>query len=191
MSVAGAIVGAGTVWIVRIVGQWTLKQEAMGFGDVVLMGMIGSVLGWQPVLVVFIVAPSLAIFAALVNWFVHRDNEIPYGPFLSAAAVLLLMTWPVTWPLAKRIFDMGAFLVVMTVCMVIFLAAALQLVQLIKRMFGFSFDPQFEDDWLPADQLLYLSQEKPDEQTGQWSIEQWPGGRSGRGLQQSHAWKNG
>ncbi len=191
VSVIGAIVGAGSIWTVRLIGFWTLKQEAMGFGDVVLMGMIGSVIGWQPVLTVFIFAPTLAIFAALINWIAHRDNEIPYGPFLSAATVLLLITWPVSWPFAKRFFDMGPFLVAMVLLMVILLAASLLLVQLIKRALGISLHQLEDDEWSSADQLGYASQERPDEQTGQWRIDQWPGSRSGRGLQQTHVWKNG
>ncbi len=53
VSLAGLIVGGGVVWVVRLIGHWTLGREAMGFGDVVLMAMIGSVIGWQPVLAVF------------------------------------------------------------------------------------------------------------------------------------------
>jgi len=37
VSVAGLVVGGGTVWMVRIIGEWVLKREAMGFGDVILM----------------------------------------------------------------------------------------------------------------------------------------------------------
>ena len=191
VSAAGAVVGAGSVWTVRIVGHWALKQEAMGFGDVILMGMIGSVIGWQPVLVVFMLAPTLAIFGAIINWVAHRDNEIPYGPFLSAATVILLMTWPVLWPLAKRFFDMGTFLLVTIVLMVFFLAVSLQFVQIIKRMLGISFEHDEEDEWSTGDHLMYYGQERPDEQTGQWPIPQWQGNRTGRGLKQQHDWKHG
>ena len=191
VSLLGMFAGAGSVWLVRQIGFLILKQEAMGFGDVVLMGMIGSVIGWQPVLAVFILAPTLAIFAAAVNWFAHRDNEIPYGPFLSGATVVLLLTWPHTWPYAKRFFDMGPFLLVMAVFMAVLLAASLQIVQIIKRLFGFGMVSTANDGgWTSADHLFYYNGERPDEQTGQWQRDQWAGSLAGRGLKQIHDWKD-
>ncbi|MCR9198736.1 MAG: A24 family peptidase [Planctomycetaceae bacterium] len=190
VSLVGALAGAGSVWIVRQIGFLVLKQEAMGFGDVVLMGMIGSVIGWQPVLAVFMVAPMLAILVAIGNFVAHRDNEIPYGPFLSIATILLLLTWPHSWPLAKRFFDMGPVLVLMGLFMIVLLGVSLQLVQVIKRLLGFSTgSPQPEEaEWTSADHLSYYTSERPDEQTGEWSRDQWPGSRAGRGLKRYHDW---
>lgn len=190
VSLAGIVVGAGAVWMVRVIGALVLKQEAMGLGDVILMAMIGSVVGWQPVLAVFIFAPVLAISVAIVNWIANKDKHIPYGPFLSAAMILLLVTWRTAWPFAKRFFDMGPFFILMLLFMLVFLAAALQLIQLIKRVMGWNDRDADEDEWPSADQLLYLSQERPDEQTGQWPTVQWPGSRSGRGLAGQHSWRH-
>ena len=41
------------MWAVRIIGTLTLRQEAMGFGDVTLMAMIGAFTGWQSTLLIF------------------------------------------------------------------------------------------------------------------------------------------
>ena len=194
VSIAGAIAGGGAVWIVRQIGFLVLRQEAMGFGDVVLMAMIGSVIGWQPVLAVFTLAPLFAIFAAIINWVANRDNEIPYGPFLSAAAIILLLTWPVLWPLPKRFFDMGPLLVVMAGLMVVLLAVSLQLVQIIKRLFGintaYSNDAPDDGGWSSADHLFYYNGERPDQQTGEWQRDLWNGSRTGRGLKQFHDWRH-
>ncbi|GAB5444580.1 MAG: hypothetical protein Fues2KO_49290 [Fuerstiella sp.] len=191
VSIVGAIVGAGSVWVIRVVGTWALKQEAMGFGDVVLMGMIGSVIGWQPVLIVFLLAPGLAMIIAVVNWLMHHDNEIPYGPFLSFATLLVLLAWPLIWPVAKPMFDMGPFFILTLAFMTMALAVTLQLVQMVKRLFGFQVGPVEENLWTSGDHLHYYGQERPDEQTGQWPVDQWEGSRSGRGLKQYHDWKSG
>ena len=61
VSLVGLIVGGGVVWAVRIIGQWTLRQEAMGFGDVILMAVIGSFLGWQATVTVFVISPLCAL----------------------------------------------------------------------------------------------------------------------------------
>lgn len=193
VSIAGAVAGAGSIWIVRQIGFMVLKQEAMGFGDVVLMAMIGSVIGWQPVLAVFVFAPMLAMFAAIINWIAHRDNEIPYGPFLSVATLILLLAWPILWPFPKRFFDMGPLLLVMVVLMVILLAVSLQLVQVIKRLLGIDTsvgNDAGEADWTSADHLFFYNYERPDIQTGEWQRDLWPGTRAGQGLKRSHDWRN-
>lgn len=197
VSVLGLLAGAGSVWIVRQIGFLTLKQEAMGFGDVVLMAMVGSVIGWQPVLAVFVVgAPLLALVFALSNWILRGENEIPYGPFLSGATILLLLTWPYSWPFAKRFFDMGPLLFVLGFVAVVSLAASLSVVHLVKKLLGLPTGEDEWDDhgnggWSSADHLTYYNAERPDEQTGQWKRDQWPGARAGRGLKTSHDWRHG
>jgi len=193
VSVLGMIAGAGSVWIVRQVGFLTLKQEAMGFGDVVLMGMVGSVIGWQAVLAVFVVgAPVLALFFAITNWIVRGDNEIPYGPFLSGATILLLLTWPYSWPFAKRFLDMGPLLFLLTIAAVLSLAVMLYMVRVLKQLLGLDHhDGDNDCGWSSADHLSYYNSERPDEQTGQWRRNQWPGSRAGRGLNTQDAWRNG
>ncbi len=52
-SIVGMCFGGGMIWGVRIVGKRALRVEAMGFGDVTLMAMIGAFLGWQAAFLVF------------------------------------------------------------------------------------------------------------------------------------------
>ncbi len=194
ISLAGFVAGGGIVWVVRLAGFWVLRQEAMGFGDVILMAMVGSVIGWQPVLVVFFVSPFFAVFAAVMAWLTKRDREIPYGPWLSLGTIFVLLAWPVVWPYAKRIFDMGPVLGVIAVFMTSSLVVCLQLLQIMKRLLGIPLHPPDvapEDIWTSADHLFYYNNERPDEQTGQWSVTQWPGSRSGRGQAGYHNWKSG
>lgn len=194
VSLAGLLVGGGIVWLVRIAGFWVLRQEAMGFGDVVLMAMIGSVVGWQPVTVIFFMAPVLAIFAAIFAWLTKRDREIPYGPWLSMATLLLLLFWPLVWPRAERIFDMGPFVPLMALFMFVCLIASLQLIQVVKRILGIRTTPTdspAEAGWSSADHLMFYNAERPDEQTGQWNRPVWPGSRVGQGTSIYHHWRNG
>jgi leader peptidase (prepilin peptidase) / N-methyltransferase len=55
-SVVGAAAGAGLVWFIGWAGRKIFKADAMGFGDVKLMAMIGGFLGWQGVLYSMVLA---------------------------------------------------------------------------------------------------------------------------------------
>ncbi|MCC7087023.1 MAG: prepilin peptidase [Pirellulales bacterium] len=98
-SLFGMAVGGGMIWFVRVVGGGVLQREAMGFGDVTLMAMIGAFLGWQAVVICFFVAAILAFVVAGVQWLMRGENMIPYGPFLCLGALLLILFWPPIWNL--------------------------------------------------------------------------------------------
>ena len=93
-SLAGEAAGAGMIWGLGWFGAKLFKKDAMGFGDVKLMGMVGGFLGWQAAFLAFWIAPVLGLAYGIVQRIRTGDNYMPYGPFLSIAA-FLVMVWHV------------------------------------------------------------------------------------------------
>lgn len=82
-SLWGYFVGCGVVWATRIFGTLAFGKEAMGLGDVHLMGAAGAVIGPVMVVVAFFVAPFFGLAWAGFQMFFKKTRQIPYGPFLS------------------------------------------------------------------------------------------------------------
>lgn len=96
-SLIGLAFGGGLIWAVRIVGGTALGKEAMGFGDVTLLAMIGAFLGWQAALMIFFLAPFTAVFIALIQFLVTRRSDIAFGPYLCASTLILILFWHKVW----------------------------------------------------------------------------------------------
>jgi leader peptidase (prepilin peptidase)/N-methyltransferase len=90
-SLWGYFIGCGIVWITRIFGTFAFGKEAMGLGDVHLMGAAGAVLGPWPVVVAFFVAPFFGLAWALFCMFFKKIRQIPYGPFLSIGLFIVMI----------------------------------------------------------------------------------------------------
>lgn len=193
VSLTGLLVGGGIVWGVRIIGSSILRREAMGFGDVILVAMIGSFLGWQATVFAFFIAPAFALVVVLFSLMFGFRRVIPYGPYLSLGALAMILGWSHFWPSAERLFQMGPFVPVMGVVMTILLAACLLLTQGIKWVLGIPLVPDDQDEipWTSADTLTYLACENRDAQQGQWRREGWPGTAAGRGTRYEEAWRRG
>ena len=93
----GYLVGGGIVWATRILGTLGFGKEAMGLGDVHLMAAVGAVIGWRDVILAFFIAPFFGILAAVLMAGVAalvkgKVRVIPYGPYLCAASVVV-MVW--------------------------------------------------------------------------------------------------
>jgi prepilin signal peptidase PulO-like enzyme (type II secretory pathway) len=106
-ALVGLAVGAGLIWIVRLLGWWALRREAMGFGDVTLMGMLGAAVGWQGSLIVFFLAPMVALVFGVVHLVLRRESIIPYGPFLCLAGATVLLGWKPLWAETSPVFALG------------------------------------------------------------------------------------
>jgi len=133
-SLVGLGFGGGLVWAVRIAGRVALHKEAMGFGDVTLMAMIGAFLGWQPCLLIFGLSPFAALVIALVQVVLTGRRDIPYGPYLCAATLLLIVEWAWFWQQVANQFALMGWLIVWILagCLVL-MAAMLTLWRLIER----------------------------------------------------------
>lgn len=98
-SVWGYFVGCAVVWGIRIFGTLAFGKEAMGLGDVHLMGAAGAVVGPVMVVVAFFIAPFFGLAWAGSQMFFKKVRQIPYGPFLSLGVflVMILNDWIWNW----------------------------------------------------------------------------------------------
>ena len=114
-ALIGACAGAGAISIAGWLGEVALRKEAMGFGDVTLMAVIGAAVGPQLALLTIFVAAALGSVAYVLFIYPLRlirqnrdrrgslgppadDDEIvpviPFGVFLAPAAVIALLWGP-------------------------------------------------------------------------------------------------
>lgn len=94
-SSIGFGVGFGGLWLIGTIGELIFKKEAMGFGDVKLMGAIGAFFGWKAVLFVLLAASFFgSVFGITLIALGKRQlqGRIPFGPFL-AFGTILWMFW--------------------------------------------------------------------------------------------------
>ncbi len=115
------------IWAIRIVATWALNMEAMGFGDVTLMAMIGALIGWQAALIAFFLSPFAAIVIVLVRYIITRDAYTPFGPYLCAGTMLTILWWDRLYSgwLADNLLLMGPILLWLSLAMLGLMAVML------------------------------------------------------------------
>lgn len=92
-SLTGAAVGFFGTLAVALLGYFMFKKEAMGGGDVKLMGGIGAFVGWEGVITTIVFASVLGlVYSVFLMIFKGKGkgDAIPFGPFLSAGALINL-----------------------------------------------------------------------------------------------------
>jgi len=135
-ALLGMAFGGGVIWAVRIIGGYAMQQEAMGFGDVTLMAMIGAFLGWQSTLIVFFLAPFAALLIGLIQLATVRRTDIAFGPYLALASVLLVVAWEPIWELrARNLFQLGWFIPLLVGCCLLLMGVLLVALQWFKQLF--------------------------------------------------------
>lgn len=120
-AVAGICFGGGLIWAVRIIAGHAMRVEAMGFGDVTLMAMIGAFLGWQAAFMIFFLAPLSALFVATAQRVVTGERHIAFGPYLCISTLILLFAWDSLWThWAQPLFAFGWFIPgVLALCLIL------------------------------------------------------------------------
>ena len=103
-SVAGLGFGFGLMWLIRFFGSKAFKREAMGMGDVFLMGAVGALFGPVAVVVTLILSSVVGSvvglsMVALSKTRFGRFAEIPFGPYICAGCLAWMLAGPeiVSW----------------------------------------------------------------------------------------------
>lgn len=115
IALQGLLIGSGLVWWVALLAEAILRKEAMGFGDVKFVGMIGAFCGWQGAVFSIFGGAIVGTVWFLIAWLVGKvsgqpgliapkaetpDGEpttlgfgaqIPFGPMLAIAAAIYFL----------------------------------------------------------------------------------------------------
>jgi prepilin signal peptidase PulO-like enzyme (type II secretory pathway) len=135
-SLLGMAIGGAAVWGVRIIAGAAMRQEAMGFGDVTLMAMIGAFIGWQGSLLAFMLAPMTAIVIVLIQYAVTRNRAVPFGPYLCAGAFVTVWNWQSLWDgYGAPAFSLGPILPMILISLLCLMGVMLVCWRWIKETF--------------------------------------------------------
>ena len=95
-SVVGIILGSGILLLIAYLYEIIRKAEGLGMGDVKLLAMIGAFLGGGGVIFTTFMSSLLGTIVGILIIILKKGDmkhAIPYGPFLSFAAVLYIFVF--------------------------------------------------------------------------------------------------
>lgn len=109
----GVLVGGGIFLAITLLGGLFLGKEAMGLGDVKIMGALGLFFGWRIMIIISLIAFLIGAIISIVLLLskIKKTNEyIPFGPFI-VIATFMVMYIPFQYLVFAllKIFTLGMF----------------------------------------------------------------------------------
>ncbi|HPK21885.1 MAG TPA: prepilin peptidase [Smithella sp.] len=86
----GFLIGGGVLFVIALGYEFIAKREGMGGGDIKLLAMIGAFLGWKSLIFILLFSSLMGAVIGIAAMVIHKQDTkyaIPFGPFLSAAAI--------------------------------------------------------------------------------------------------------
>lgn len=98
----GFLVGGGTFYIIMVIAGFIYKTDALGFGDVKLMGALGLYFGFLSTLQIFLLSflfGSVISIFLLITKIKNMKDAIPFGPFICLATISTIFwsQWLINW----------------------------------------------------------------------------------------------
>jgi leader peptidase (prepilin peptidase)/N-methyltransferase len=90
----GALAGGGSLWLMGFLWEKLRGVEAMGFGDVKMMLMVGAYLGWRLTILTILIGAftgSLAGIAVMMRRGRNLQMMLPFGIFLGIGSIVSLL----------------------------------------------------------------------------------------------------
>lgn len=91
-SILDSIISFTFMLLLKLFGDFLFKRESMGGGDIKLLAVFGLVLGFEMSIVSVFIAAIIAFPISLILLKRNSSHEIPFGPFLAIAAIIIMIT---------------------------------------------------------------------------------------------------
>ena len=79
--------------VITLLSNWISKKEAVGYGDVKLISVLGLFFGWRSIIMVSILSFVIAAIVSLVLLLIKKKNVneyIAFGPFIVISALITI-----------------------------------------------------------------------------------------------------
>jgi leader peptidase (prepilin peptidase)/N-methyltransferase len=89
-SALGLLIGGGGLWFVAWAYNLIAHRDGMGGGDIKLLAMIGTIIGWKGVIFTIFTSSVVGSCVGITMMLIKGKNmkfAIPFGPFLSIGAI--------------------------------------------------------------------------------------------------------
>lgn len=110
-SMIGMLVGGGIFLLITLIGGAIAGKEAMGFGDVKLMGALGLFFGWLNIILISVMSFLLAAIISIIILISRKkklSEYIPFGPFIVIASMIpIYISTPSLLYIILKIFSLG------------------------------------------------------------------------------------
>lgn len=91
ISILNGLIAFAAMFLLRLLGNFIFKKDTMGGGDIKLMFLFGLVLGYDMALFSIFLAAFVGLPISLIMIKKCKDHIIPFGPFLSIGALIILL----------------------------------------------------------------------------------------------------
>lgn len=109
----GMITGGGIFLLITLIGGLIAGKEAMGLGDVKLMGALGLFFGWYKILIISVLAFLIGAIISIIVLIVRKNREdgyIPFGPFIVVATfITIFVPTNLLFISLMKVFSLGLF----------------------------------------------------------------------------------
>ncbi len=109
----GALAGGGIFLIITLIGGLIAGKEAMGMGDVKLMGALGLYFGLQNIVVISVLSFLIGAIVSIIYMIVKKKNAdtyIPFGPFIVISSVItVFIPFNILFTSLMKIFTLGMY----------------------------------------------------------------------------------
>lgn len=109
----GMLVGGGIFLLITLIGGLIAGKEAMGLGDVKLMGALGLYFGMFSISLVSVLAFLIGAIVSIIILIAKKNREdgyIPFGPFIVLASIAaIFIPTNVLFVSLMKVFSLGMF----------------------------------------------------------------------------------
>ena len=92
ISILNGLAAFVIMFLIKKMGDILFKRESMGGGDIKLMFTFGLVLGLLKSIMSVFLASIIGLPISLIILKHKKNHEVPFGPFLALAAMIILLT---------------------------------------------------------------------------------------------------
>lgn len=88
-AVISGMIAFAMMFLLKKLGDFLFKKESLGGGDIKMMFVVGMVIGWEMSFINLFFASLLALPTSLIILKQKKDHELPFGPFLGLASLII------------------------------------------------------------------------------------------------------